>query len=172
MEKSTTQFCHPCDFITKCSSVINIFFYPISESKFFGETIHFIEYDAFVGLKHLSSLELIFCGLNKMPPLSPVKGNFVALHLSSNCLMNIPGEYFIGFIRSMSINLDYKKLLAVPNIKPLKKTLALLNLSGNHIPSFDPYLTNTTFPALRTLGVNNNKIKYLSPDIISCWPNL
>ena len=138
----------------------------------FGDTIQVIEDDAFVGLKKLISLDLSFCGLNKVPPLDPLKGNLESLLLSSNYLVDIPGEYFCGFSRLMSIRLEYNKLLAVPNITPLKASLAVLDLSENQIPSFEPFLTNTTFPALRILGVSENTIRDLSRDMISCWPKL
>ena len=138
----------------------------------FGETIHIIEDDAFVGLNNLVSLDLSFCGLNKIPPLVPVKGNLENLLLSFNCLVDIPGNYFFGFSRLMSIRLDYNKLLAIPNITPIRATLAVLELSGNQISSLKPVLTSTTFPALRILAVGKNTIRYLSRDMISCWPKL
>ena len=112
------------------------------------------------------------CGLTKMPPLDTTKNNLITLYLSSNCLIAIPPDYFCGFTRLMTIRLDYNKLLAVPNITPLKATLFHLELSGNQIQSFGPFLTSTTFPPMRQLSVNNNKIKYLSRDMISPWPKL
>ena len=107
-----------------------------------------------------------------MPPLRPLKGNLATLHLSSNCLKAIPEDYFCGFIRLSSIYFDYNKLLAVPNITPLKATLAYLKLGGNRITSFEPFLTNTTFPTLRFLIAYNNRITYLTRDMIRCWPKL
>ena len=112
------------------------------------------------------------CGLNRMPPLCPIKDTLVTLHLTHNCLIDIPGNYFSGFTHLRSINLVNNKLLAVPNITLLKATLASLYLSANQIPSFEPFLTSTTFPLLRVLGVDKNMIKYLSRDMIGCWPNL
>ena len=138
----------------------------------YGDTIYVIEDDALVGLNKLVSLDLSNCGLSIVPPISPTKGNLAFLLLSSNCLIDIPEDYFCGFTRLMSIRLDYNKLLAVPNITPLKATLAVLDVSDNQIPSFEPFLTNTTFPALRTLIVSKNTITYLSREMISCWPKL
>ena len=139
--------------------------------KLFGDTIHVIEDDAFVGLKQLVSLDLSFCGLNKVPPLGPIKSNLERLLLSSNCLIDIPGDYFCGFTHLMSIRLEYHKF-AISNITPLQATLAVLDLSENQIPSFEPFLTSTTFSALRILGVSKNTIRVLSRDMISCWPKL
>ena len=107
-----------------------------------------------------------------MPPLGAIKGNLATLHLSSNCLIEIARYYFCGFTRLRSIRLDRNKLLAVPNMTPLKASLTILDLSGNRIPSFEPFMTNTTFPKLRNLGVSSNAITYLRRDIISCWPKL
>ena len=107
-----------------------------------------------------------------MPPLRPLKGKLATLHLSSNCLKAIPEDYFCGFIRLSSIYLDYNKLLAVPDITSLKATLAYLELGGNRITSFEPFLTNTTFPTLRFLIAYNNRITYLTRDMIRCWPKL
>ena len=118
------------------------------------------------------TLGLSDCGLTKMPPLYSVKNNLRTLYLSSNCLISIPADYFCGFTHLMTISLDYNKFLAVPNISPLKATLVHLELSGNQIPSVEPFLTFTTFPLMRELGVNNNEIKYLSRDMISYWPKL
>ena len=107
-----------------------------------------------------------------MPPLRPLKGNLTALHLSSNYLKAIPADYFCGFIRLSSTYLDYNKLLAVPNITPLKATLAHLELGRNPITSFEPFLTNTIFPILRFLIAYNNRITYLTRDMIRYWPKL
>ena len=131
-----------------------------------------IEDDAFLGLNHLSSLTLNYCGLKEVPPLGPVRGNLKILHLSSNCLIVIPEDYFCGFTRLQSISLDSNKLLAVTNITPIKSKLTHLELDGNQIPSFDPFLMHTTFPTMRQLNVHNDKITYLSRDMISWWPKL
>ena len=140
--------------------------------QFYGNTIHVIEDDAFVGLNTLTFLTLAHCGLNEAPPLDPVKDNLELLRLSSNCLVVIPADYFCGFTRLQSISFDYNKLLAVPNITPLKAKLVHLELGGNQITSFKPFLTSTIYPAMRQLGVTDNKIKYLSRNMISCWPKL
>ena len=150
---------HFCD---KCIILSN------QRLKLFGDAIHVIEDDAFVGVKQLVSLDLSFCGLNKVPRLGTIKGNLERLLLSSNCLIDIPGVYFCGFTRLMSIRLEYNKLLAIPNITPLQATLAVLDLSESQIPSFEPFLTSTTFPALRILGVSKNTIRVLSRYMISC----
>ena len=134
--------------------------------------IHVIEDDACVGLNNLTSLTLAHCGLNEAPPLHPVKDNLEILSLSYNCLIVIPANYFCGFTRLLSISFDRNKLLAIPNITPLKAKLVYLELGGNRITSFKPFLTNTTYPAMRQLGVTDNKIKYLSRNMISCWPKL
>ena len=138
----------------------------------FGNTIHVIEDDAFVGLNHLSSLTLNYCGLKEVPPLGPVKGNLKILHMSFNCLIAIPEDFFCGFTRLRSISLDSNKLLAVPNITPLKSRLTHLEFGGNQIPSFEPFLMHTAFPTMHQLSVHNNKITYLSRDMISWWPKL
>ena len=118
------------------------------------------------------TLGLSDCGLTKMPPLDSVKNNLRTLYLSFNCLIAIPADYFCGFTHLMTISLDYNKLLAVPNITPLKTQLVHLELGGNQIQSFEPFLTRTTFPQMRHLSVNSNKIRYLSRDMISFWPKL
>ena len=132
----------------------------------YGSTIHVIEDDAFVGLDNLNILSLSYCGLNEMPPLVPVNGNLDILRLSYNCLIVIPADYFCGFTSLMTISLDYNKLLAVTNITPLMAQLTHLGLGGNKVPSFEPFLMRTTLPTMRQLIVDNNKIKYLSRDMV------
>ena len=138
----------------------------------YGNKIHVIEEDAFVGLKNLITLALSDCGLNEMPPLGPVKGNLENLRLSSNCLIVIPPDYFCGFTRLKTISLDNNKFLAVPNITPLIAQLSNPEFGRNNISSFEPFLMRTTFPIMLQLIVNNNKIKYLSRDMISYYPEL
>ena len=108
----------------------------------------------------------------KYPPLGPVKGNLEILSLPSNCLIVIPADYFCGFARLRFVSLDFTKILIVQNVTPLKATLHLLELDGNQIPSFKPFLTNTTFTILRHLTVTSNNMTYLSRDMLSCWPIL
>ena len=137
-----------------------------------GNLIHVIDDEAFWGLNNLSSLTLSHCGLNEVPPLGPVKSNLEILRLPSNCLIVIPGDNFYGFARLRFVSLDFHKILVVPNVTPLKATLHLLELDGNQIASFEPFLSNTTFPILRHLTVISNNITYLSRDMLSCWPIL
>ena len=138
----------------------------------YGNKIHVIEEDAFVGLKDLITLALSDCGLNEMYPLGPVKGNLKNLRLSSNCLIVIPTDYFCGFIRLRTISLENNKFLAVPNVTPLVTQLYKIELGRNNIPSFEPCLTHTTFPRMLQLKVNNNEIECLSRDMIRHCPEL
>ena len=140
--------------------------------KFYGDTIHIFEDDAFVGLNHLTFLDLSNCGLNKAPPLGPIKGNLANLHLSYNCFVDIAGDYFNAFTRLRSISLDHNKLLSVPNITPLTTTLTFLDLGGKEISAFEPFLTSTTLPTLRQLVVDDYNITYLGRDMIRCWSKL
>ena len=107
-----------------------------------------------------------------MPPLGPVKGNLESLRLSSNCLIAIPTDYFCGFTRLKTISLDNNKFIAIPNVTPLVAQLSHLDLDGNNIPSFEPFMSRTTFPMMLQLIINNNEIKYLSRGMISYWPQL
>ena len=152
--------------------MINTFIFSNQRLLLSGNTIQVIEDDAFIGLKSLTSLILSYCGLDKMPPLGPVKDNLKILRLSSNSLFAIPADYFCGFTRLWSVSLDFNKLLVVPNITPLKRKLVLLELDRNQITSLEPFLTNTIFPTMRQLSVTYNKITYLSRDMIICWPKL
>ena len=140
--------------------------------RLYGDTIHVIEDDALFGLYNLTSLELNNCGLNNMPPLHAVKSNIEILRLAWNILVNVSVDYFHGFCRLHTINLNQNKILALPNIIPLRATLKCIDFTENNIESFEPFSTNTTFPALSTLIVSYNYIGYLSSYMISCWPRL
>ena len=140
--------------------------------RIFGNRIHVIEKDAFVGLHSLIILDLTYCGLDTMPPLNPIKSTLQTLHLGQNNLFNISADYFHGFINLKYITLYDNNFSLVPNIIPCAATIQYLYMGTNAVQTFEPFLTNTTFTAVLRLRLSDNRIRYLSRDMIRCWPNL
>ena len=107
-----------------------------------------------------------------MPPLNPVKSTLETLRLGQNHLANVSADYFHDFITLRSIILSNNNFIEIPNIIPLTATLHYFNMGSNKVQSFAPFLSNTTFTEVLTLYMSSNKIRYLSRDMLRCWPKL
>ena len=147
------------------------FSYP-QRLRFFGKPIYVIEEDAFVGMHSLITLDLTYCQLKTMPPLNPLKGTLETLNLDQNDLVNVSSDYFHDFFTLKSVTLSYNNFIEVPNTLPLNTTLQYLYMSRNKVQSFEPSLTNVTFTEVLILHMAYNEIRYLSRDMVRCWPKL
>ena len=134
--------------------------------------LQYVEPGTFCGLSQLEKLDMRFNKLNKVPELAPVKLTLVNLFLSHNHLSRFPNDYFHGFVKLRSLNIDNNHLEAVPILGWLTKTLQILSLRENNITSVEGIVTQMRFRKLHAINLEKNKINVFDVKILSTMPKL
>ena len=107
-----------------------------------------------------------------MPPLDPTKHILELLDLGGNNLVFIKQNYFSGFRNLKILDLSRNGLSVIPDITPLAGTLTRFVIRSNVVLSLTPALTDIKYRFLRRLDVSDNKLRELTPGMISQWPVL
>ena len=134
--------------------------------------LQYVEPGTFCGLSRLEKLDMRFNKLNKVPELAPVKLTLVNSFLSHNHLSRFPNDYFRGFVKLRSLDIDHNHLEAVPILGWLSKTLHMLSLRENSITSVDGIVTQMRFRKLHAISPEKNKSNVLDVKILSTMPKL
>ena len=131
-----------------------------------------VEPRAFYGLKKLQKLLLQRNKLTRVPELAPVKPTLITLNLSDNRLGKFSVDYFEGFVRLKSLYVACNQLIDAPSVGWLAPTLECSNLRENRITSLEGLTSQTPFPALRRVNLNENNIDELNVGILGKMPKL
>ena len=119
-------------------------------------------------LKHLESLYLLGCNIDKVPKAIKNLAVLKKLYLDNNSLKKLPRS--LGGLKNLKmLGLPGNQLKKIPNIFASLNNLEYLNLSHNLIKKFNKRLC--AINSLKTLYLNNNLLEYI-PDCIKNKKNL
>ena len=110
--------------------------------------------------------------LHTAPELSPVKSTLRKLYLSENQLVRFPNDYFKGFLQLQDLQVADNHLVAAPSVSWLASTLELLSLQDNRITSVAGIYSQTPFPKLSLLYLQENKLDKFDFRILSKMPKI
>ena len=113
-----------------------------------------------------------FNKLTLTPEVSPLKTSLEVLNLSANKISSIDKEYFDGFQRLHTVELNNNQLKSVPCLSSLRSSLQVLKLTNNVIQNLDGLSAPGAFVLLKQIYISSNRIASFNVSLFMNMPNL